>query len=482
MTVTAPPRAPEQDELQALIEEARRRATRRRRRYAVALVLLCVFAAGFYALLAGGGLVAGSPTRGARAASAGPQRFRPGQFWYTRTVRSMHQWLPAGGTTFNRRGYAHRHGPEVRFNLRVNEETWVGMDATIRDRMVVDGVRFATTADRAKWVAYGRPVPNFNSISVGWMSHDGIAVGAGRFPPETEYQGGEWLGPSGWDVGDSLFSYHQLLSLPIEPAALRARLSLAETALARRGGYRGGASVREAAAFASSAFGELSDIGGLLDAPIPASLRLALFHAAIMIPGAKVNEHARDSLGRPGVGVSASAGAAFERLIFDPASGALLEDAPGVAVVAQGVTGALYSFPKGVTPIQAPGAPRQPQTPAISPAAGNRTSVFTLTLSPSFRSRLHRPPALSWLLIGTPAARCFAGFLPQLAALTASPRTGLLDGRPYVYRLTPASVHRQRWCPGRYELTVVPAHSLRPQAPGLGAARNLGSSIFFQVR
>ena len=481
MTVTAPTRPPEQDELQALIEEARRRARRRRRRYAVALVLVGVCGTALYALLAGRGRGAGSPTRSTRAVGAGPQTFRPGQFWYTRTVRSMHQWLPAGGTTFDRRGYAYRPGPEIRFNLRVNEETWVGMDGTIRDRMVVASVRFATAANRAKWVAYGRPIPNFNNISVGSMSHDGIAVGAGRFPPQPEYQGGEWLGPSGWDVGDGLFSYHQLLSLPSGPAALRARLTLAETALARRGGYRGGANVREAVAFASGAFGELSDIGGLLAAPIPASLRLALFHAAITIPGATVNQHARNLLGRPGVAVSASAGAAFERLTFDRASGALLEDAPNVAVVAQGVTGSPYSFPKGVTPIRAPGGPPQPQAPAISPAAGNRTSRFTLTLLPSPHTQLHRPPTLGWLLIGTPAARCFAGFLPQLPPLTASPGTRLLGRRPYVYRLTPSSVHRQTWCPGRYELTVMPTHSPRPQAPDLGAARNLGSSIFFQV-
>jgi hypothetical protein len=33
-----------------------------------------------------------------------------------------------------------------------------------------------------------------------------------------------------------------------------------------------------------------------------------------------------------------------------------------------------------------------------------------------------------------------------------------------------------------YELTVVPTNSTRPQAPDLGAAANLGSSIFFEVR
>lgn len=481
MTVASPPRPPEQDELCALIEEARRRAVRRRRRYGIAVVLAALCGAGLFALLGRGGSGSGSATRGARAAGVDPQTFQPSRFWYTRTVRSMHQWLPAGGITVDRRGYTHRHGPETRFDLRVSEETWVGLDGTIRVRTVVAHVRFASGGARAKWLAYGRPVPNFNS-PLGWMSEDGITVGGGRFPPQPEYQGGEWLGPSGWDVGDSLFSYQQLLSLPSGPAALRARLALAETALARRGGYGGGGTVRNGVGATGNAFAQLSDIAGLLTAPLPASLRLALFHAAITMPGALVNQRAHDSLGRPGVAVSASAGAAFERLIFDQASGALLENAPKVAVAAQGVAGSPYALPKGVTPVHAPGAPPQPRAPAISPAVGNRMSVFKLTLSQSHRQGSQRRPALNWLLIGTPGARCFAAFVPQLPPLNASPYTRLAGGLTYIYRLTPASVHRRTWCPGRYELTVVPDHSPRQREPYLGAARNLGSTIYFQVR
>ena len=125
--------------------------------------------------------------RGARGASASASPVS-GPVWYTRTLRSMHESLPAGGITRNRRGFTRRHGPEVRFNLRVSEETWVGVDGTIRDRTVVVAVRFDSGADRVKWRAYGRPVPNFNNVWLGWISHDGIDVAGGRFPPQPGYQ------------------------------------------------------------------------------------------------------------------------------------------------------------------------------------------------------------------------------------------------------------------------------------------------------
>ena len=99
-----------------------------------------------------------------------------GPVWYTRTVRSMHESLPAGGMTVDRHGLTRRHGPEVRFDLRVSDETWVRVDGTIRDRTVVAAVRFRSRADGAKWRAYGRPVPNFNMAWLGWISHDGVDV------------------------------------------------------------------------------------------------------------------------------------------------------------------------------------------------------------------------------------------------------------------------------------------------------------------
>jgi hypothetical protein len=67
MTVTAPPRPSHQDELEALIEEARRRA--RRRRYRNALMLAAVAVAGLYAGFGGSG---GSGANGDSAAGGAP--------------------------------------------------------------------------------------------------------------------------------------------------------------------------------------------------------------------------------------------------------------------------------------------------------------------------------------------------------------------------------------------------------------------------
>ncbi len=54
MTISAPPRPPHRDELEALIEEARQRTRRRRRRYAAALALGVLVAVALYALAARG--------------------------------------------------------------------------------------------------------------------------------------------------------------------------------------------------------------------------------------------------------------------------------------------------------------------------------------------------------------------------------------------------------------------------------------------
>jgi hypothetical protein len=481
LTVTATPRPPEHDELEALIEEARQRA-RRRRGYVIALLLVAMSAAAVYALLAQGDGGAGGSAAGVRPVGVGSQMFRPGEFWYTRTVSSQHQWLPAGGTIEWRPGYFRPRGPEVLFELRVSEETWVGVDGAVRDRLVVAGARFASARGRAEWAAYGRPVPDFNHVWLGWVSHDGITFGGDEFPPPSWYSWlGEWLGPGGWDVGDGLFSYSELLSLPTDPAALRARLHQAERALASREARLD----RHGTGAPVGAFGELGDIAGLLTSPLPAAVRVALFRAAITMRGAKVDGRARDALGRPGVAVSASNGPAFQQLIFNRATGALLAEAvsPNDVVVAQGVVNSPYALPKRVSPVRAVGAPPPPPTAAIAPAVGTRTTVFKLMLASPGHRRSPRPPALNWLLIGTPGLRCFAGFAPQLPPLVPSATTRLAGRLIYVYRLGAERVHRQGWCPGRYELTVLPDYSRHPEASHpVNLLPGLGSSIFFQVR
>jgi hypothetical protein len=59
-SVEIPPRAPEHDELDALIEEARRRASRRRCLYGLALVAAILIGCGLYLGFSGGGRGGGS--------------------------------------------------------------------------------------------------------------------------------------------------------------------------------------------------------------------------------------------------------------------------------------------------------------------------------------------------------------------------------------------------------------------------------------
>ena len=253
-------------------------------------MLVCLGGAGVYALLARGlSYCVGDQWRAWRYCSPSAAS---GPVWYTRTVRSMHESLPAGGITLTRRGFTHRQGPEVRFDLRVSEETWVGIDGTIRDRTVVATVRFRSGADRAKWLAYGRPVPNFNSAWLGWISHDGIDVAGGRFPPQPGYQGGEWLAPPAGTsaTGCSPFRRAALAAERIGGAARSAEPG-GDSARPARGVPRRSEAFRKLSASPSGTFGELSDIGDLLAARDPRfGFRLALFHAAITMPGARVDE------------------------------------------------------------------------------------------------------------------------------------------------------------------------------------------------
>lgn len=220
----------------------------------------------------------------------------------------------------------------------------MGIDGTMRDP-VVAVARFASAGGHARWAAYGRPMPTFNDK--GWLAHDAMTVGGGMFPPQPWYPWGEGLGPCCADLGDSLFSYRQLLSLPTRPTALRARLTRAETALAWREN-RTAENAGQSSRASTDALRELTDIAGLLASPLPTSVRLALLRAAITLPSVRINAHARDSLGRPGIAVTASAGLRMQRLIFDPATGGLLEGPKGT-VVAHGVVHSVYAMrgPRG---------------------------------------------------------------------------------------------------------------------------------------
>jgi hypothetical protein len=499
MTVQAPPGRPDHDELQALIEEARQRARQRRWRYAVAVGLVALFGVMLYVLVGGGTGRVAAPAAGSQLAVP-PQFVRPGQFWYTRTTQSVQDSERAGGLVV-RHGVYHAIGPSVRFDVRVVEESWVGVDGTMRYRVVAIP-RFASPADGANWARYGRAL----SVVTANYDTDVITGGRGVFPSQLWYPwpwsqgvGTPANGPARVDVGDSLFSYRQLLALPIRAAALRGRLIAAEHALALRETRQGrilfqGPEVQAPAAV----YNTLDAIAGLMASPLPATLRHALVRAAATLPATSVDHRARDSLGRRGVSVSASEPGSEDsqftrRLVLDPATGSLLQGGglDGGAAVAQGVVDSVYELPKGVSSVGAVGAPPAPQTLSISPAIGNPKTVFKVTLFA--RARRRSSPALDWSVAGTAPLRCFArGALLPLRASTTIRRAGGLE---YVYRVRPPRARGNAWCPGRYELEVAPTDT-RPLQPARSQwfyplhnsiryqrfSSPVGSRIFFQVR
>ncbi|MGH3261644.1 MAG: hypothetical protein ACRDNS_06590 [Trebonia sp.] len=501
MTTITPSRPPEPDELEALIEEARRRARRRRRGYAAALGLAVLIVALVYAFIARGvGGASGSHRDPSVSAVSVPQGFGPGQFWYTRTVSTERVRRPAGGE-YHGKVFMRARGPMVAFDVRVSTETWVGVDGTVRQRGVVVSQRFASPAGRARWDAHHRPVPSFARD----IDSDSLIGGDGMFPAS---------GPSGvplgqQDVGDGAFSYRQLLALPPEPRALRARIERAFAALGHRqassavnrcesGGTRGCGSGPRVPAWQrrdSRASTDMTEIAQMLSWPVPARLRLALFDAATTLPAVSsdiaVNWHAHDSLGRPGVQVTASPPrypGHYEPdpmwLIFDRTTGALLAQ-PGFGsqgvVTAQGVVDSAYGLPKGVSPLHSATAPAQPPIVSISPSVGGPTTVFRVVVSarPGASRRAPRPGTM---FAGPVFRGCVSGYnkptppspFPTLSyPATITSRAGRLV---YVYRLKPPVGTGNRWCTGRYQLQLDTA-GLGPPGPS-GA----GTASYFRVK
>ena len=334
---------------------------------------------------------------------------------------------------------------------------------------------------------------------------DVITGGRGAFPSQLWYPwpwsqdvGTPANGPAVVDVGDSLFSYRQLLALPTRAAALRGRLIAAERALAWRETHVGRILVQGPGGQTPAAvYNTLDAIAGLLASPLPAALRRALVRAAATLPAISVDRSARDSLGRRGVSVSTPEPGSEDshltrRLVLDPATGTLLQGGGlyGGAVVAQGVVDSIYALPKGLSSVGAVGAPPAPQTLSISPAVGNTRTVFKVTLFT--RAWRGSSPALDWSVAGTAPLRCFArGALPPLRPSTVIRRAGALE---YVYRLRPPQTRGNAWCAGRYELEVAPTDT-RPLQPARSKwfyplhnsiryqrfASPIGSRIFFQV-
>ena len=174
MTVEAPPRPPDHGDLQALIEEARRRARRRRRRAGVAVALTLLIGAGAYLLALRIGDTGTPSSAGSTTSSPVPLRAGEGPFWYMRTIGTMRAPRCAKPLP----GVMNPCGSAVWFDVRMSTETWVGVDGTMRERSVEVSQRFASPADRARWLASAKPVPVPVSVAQG----DALDVGSGHFP------------------------------------------------------------------------------------------------------------------------------------------------------------------------------------------------------------------------------------------------------------------------------------------------------------
>lgn len=416
----------------------------------------------------------------ARTASHPP--LRAGDYWYTRTILSSREPLPI----VPRRIPAGQTGgqvPLVWFDTRESIETWIGLDGTLRDQQTQLSARFASAADRARWRAAKQTFPQgFGGTS------DSITVGDGRFPPQ--------LSGGLQNPGDGLFSYRQLISLPTSVAQLRVRIEQAQAALQARllQGLREtvtqGPGVRTLqlrnplSAAQTRASSGLQAIAALLAAPVPASLRAALFRVAATLPGITYQGKARDPIGRTGVAISVGTGGYRTRMIFDPNSGELLANAQGTdlisTVVAQGVVDSINQLPANVAPV--PGTPRQaPQLLTISPRVGDARTLFTLTLpAPRSASQHGRAPLLAAYLLGPtgPGCRFWASRSPFARIPPGSVTRHSASSRTYTYRLGPPAIGQSAWCPGRYQLQATPFQNNQP----ITIPDQTGNAIYFEVR
>lgn len=467
--------------------------------------LLVVWTAGYRA----------PPRAGVGSSSSAPLSVGMGPFWYMRTIGTMRAPRCAKPLP----GVMNPCGSTVWFDVVMSTETWVGTDGTMRERSVEVSQRFASPADRTRWLASRKPVPVPISIAQG----DALDVGSGHFPPpvfgeldgEIPPREGPPAGAGPVDVGDGLFSYRQLLALPTGPAAALARVDQAWAALRHRYArmllrwHSPGATLTARADLApvpsaGRSIQELLLIAHLDTAPVSARVRLALFHAATAVPGVTVTHGAST-----GVTVSASyphwQSVSFA---FDPRTGELLTGVPmdggppdvagpASAVVVQGHVGSITALPKGIRPIRGVGAPPlwpSPPMPAIetvSPTVGGPTTVFTVLLAAAPAERAHPAPT-AWLGITGSAGRgIYPGgnggpdpCLPQ-ASVRVWPATTIRAGGNliYVYRIGPQRFHFRAWCAGRYQLGIqtfpnpIPPHYTTPPYTGPS-----GTSIYFRVR
>jgi hypothetical protein len=455
----ATPTPPRHDETEALIEEAREIARHRRRRR-FALVALAVAVLGAIAIWVGVAQSGTGPRSGARSPAIGvatPARAQLGEYWYTRSVRVDREPLPIVPRVM-RAGQKPGPVPTVYFDVRTSTETWIGQDGTVRQRQLQLSRRFASPAGRRRWKASHQTLPG------GIDGSDTIIAGDNLFPASPNTPSGE---PG--DPGDGLFSFTQLLALPLAPAALRARLERAEVALEHRDAnayVRPGPKHQQLVARLASRWAhqqdQLDTITALIESPIPDQLRLALVHAAAGLPEVKTAPN--PPAGR--IALTETVNGFPGQITVDANTGQLTSTSGNAfigntTVVAQGPTASARSLPQGVKPIPAEAQVPAPSGITISPASGTVNTGFEVYAPrPKDTAAVKPAPFPQAIIFGPTGPDCtfWASHAPIAFIPPGQPFTA--KGQPvYRYRLLPSAIHRTTWCPGRYQLQVTPLTS-----------------------
>ena len=271
------------EQLMARIE-ADQRATRRQVRRRRPLALAAALAVGAVAIVASVGLPFGasggaSPAaaavlrHAARTAASQPAAEPPaaGQFVYTKSDSLFEDTAVTNGQMINY--YEH-----------VFREAWIGTDGSGRIREGEGAPRFVTGADRAAWVAAGKP-----SLTGERNSDDTFKAGG--------------------------LSYLDLGRLPTDPTALKPLIENRSV----EGGPPGDAET-------------FTIIGDLLrETYAPPAVRSALYTIASELPGVQLVGASHDQLGRPGIAVAYISQGLRHELIFDPQTSALLGEQTTVA-------------------------------------------------------------------------------------------------------------------------------------------------------
>jgi hypothetical protein len=200
---------------------------------------------------------------------------RQDQFFYTRS-QSTYLSCREGGA----RGFC--------LLSTQRREAWLGQGRRGQERTTVLGHRWPSAAERAKWVAAGRP-------RLAGLRDGTFGLGAQR----------------GYYLGNERLSYAQMRDFDQDGAALFRRL-------------RDGVSKGQGPSRYGEVFTQIGD--ALREQVAPPRLRAALYRALKHVPGVRYVASTRDRLGRPAVAVSRTEDGTRRELLFDPATATMLAE------------------------------------------------------------------------------------------------------------------------------------------------------------